>query len=137
MRSSLGTAALVGLAGILVGAACVHQPPPLPTEPADVEGQVWTIQGSFEGGGTVVVRTAPVAAQGTPVASRLELRPGARILVRRHGTLRSANFSTIQLGQQVSAWWDGEPGASEGGGRAGPVRVLVIDLDAASPRPGG
>ncbi len=131
MRGSLHRSALVGAAVALAGAiACAHEPPPLPTAPADVEGDVWTIQGSFEGGGTGVVRTAAVAAQGTPVANRLELRPGARLVLRRHGKLERANFSSIQLGQRVSAWWDGEPGPSEGGGRAGPVRVFMIDLDA-------
>ncbi len=137
MRTSLSRAALVGLVVVLGGAAaCAHQPPPLPTEPADVEGRVWTIQGSFEGGGVVVVRTTAAAPQGTAVANRLEVRPGARIVVRRRGKLERANFSAIQLGQNISAWWDGEPGASQGGGRVGPVRVLVIELDSA-PGAGG
>ena len=128
MRSAQPRAALLGVA-VALGAACAHRPPPLPVEPADVEGRVWTVQGSFEGGGIVVVRTASVAPQGSPGASRLELRSGTRIVLRRRGRLERANFSAIQLGQNVSAWWDGEPGSSEGGDRAGPVRVFVIELD--------
>lgn len=132
MRSSLGLAALVGLVGVLGGAACVHQPPPLPVQPADVQGRVWTIQGSFEGGGIVVVRPDPVAGQPAPVAHRLELRAGVRVVAQRNGKLESANFSKIQLGQRVRAWWDGEPTLGESGGLAGPVRVLVIELDGAA-----
>ncbi len=132
MRSSLGLAALAGLVGVLGGAACVHQPPPLPAEPADVQGRVWTIQGSFEGGGIVVVRPDPIQGQPAPLAHRLEIRSGARIVVRRNARLESANFARIQLGQRVRAWWDGEPARGESGGLAGPVRVLVIDVDAAA-----
>ncbi len=126
MRSTHALATALALTGSL---ACAHQPPPLPVEPPDVRGTVWTIQGSFEGGGIVVVHPNAVPGQAAPVATRIELRPGARVVVRRQGKLRQANFSRLQLGQHIAAWWDGEPTTSESGGRAGPVRVLVIELD--------
>jgi len=127
MRSFYAVAALAAALG---GApACVHQPPPLPVEPPDIRGTVWAIQGAFSGGGTVVVRPPGVPGQPPPPADRIEIRPGARILLRDRGKLRSANFSRIQLGQHVSAWWDGEPTVTEPA-RAGPVRVLLIESDA-------
>ncbi len=130
MRSTHALATALALAGSL---ACAHQPPPLPVEPADVLGTVWTIQGSFEGGGILVVHPYPVPGQAAPLATRIELRPGAPVVVRRQVKLQQANFSRLQLGQRIAAWWDGEPTTSESGGRAGPVRVLVIELD---PAPG-
>lgn len=127
------SAHVLALTGALAGSlACAHQPPPLPVEPPDVSGTVWTIQGSFEGGGTVVVHPYVVAGQPASWTARIEIRPGARVVLRREGRLRQANFSRLQLGQRISAWWDGEPTTTEAGGRTGPVRVLVIELDAAS-----
>ncbi len=135
MPRTLTWSALGGLVVVLAGAiACAHQPPPLPVEPPDVTGTVWTIQGSFEGGGTVVVRRSAVSGQ-TAQSDRVQIRPGARIVIRRKGGLRQANFSAIQLGQHVTGWWDGEPG-SDGAARVGPVRVLVIEADSAAARPG-
>ncbi len=136
MRSSLPRAVLVGLVVTLGGAAaCAHQPPPLPTAPPDVGGIVWTIRGSFEGGGTVVVRRLGIPGQSAAELDRLVIRPGARIVVLRKGRLRPANFSAVQLGQHVTAWWDGEPG-TDGTAHVGPVRVLVIEADSAVAAPG-
>ncbi len=136
MRTSMPRATLVGLLVALGGAAaCAHQPPPLPAEPPDVSGTVWTIQGSFEGGGTVVVRRPGLPGQLGAQSDRLQLRSGARIVVHRQGRRRAANFSAIQLGQHVAGWWDGEPG-SDGTARVGPVRVLVIEADSAAAAPG-
>ena len=130
MRSFLTlAAAALALAG---APGCAHQPP-LPLAPADVRGTVWTIQGSFEGGGTMIVHPDAVPGQPPPLAARVEIRPGTRIVVRRAGKLASANFSRIQLGQRVTGWWDGAPMTDATGAPTGALRVLVIEL---SPGPG-
>ncbi len=113
------------LALACAGSACAHVTP-LPPEPPDIQGTVWAIRGLFEGGGDVVVRTTPTAADAMPMPSRVQVRTGSRILVRRaDGKVGGANFSKIQLGQHVSVWWDGEPERDEAG-RTGRVRVLII-----------
>ena len=114
-------------AAVALGAACVHTPPPeTPTAPPDVQGLVWAIHGSFEGGGEVVVRRQPTPDAAMPLPLHIQLRPGASILVRRGEKLDRVNFSKIQLGQHVSAWWDGEPTRDSAGMPTGPVRVVVI-----------
>ena len=127
MRSFLTlAAAALALAG---APGCAHQPP-LPLTPADVRGTVWAIQGSFEGGGTLVVRPDAVPGLPAPLSARVQIRPGTRIVVRRTGKLASVNFSRLQLGQRVTGWWDGAPATDDTGAPTGAVRVLVIELDA-------
>ncbi len=126
MRSRTWLAAPLLAAVVALGAGCVHTPPQLPTAPPDVQGQVWAIHGSFEGGGEVVVRPRATPDVAMPLPLHIQLRPGASILLRRGDKVDRANFSRIQLGQQVSAWWDGEPVRDAAGVATGPVRVVVI-----------
>ncbi len=124
-RTWLASTLLAGTVALTIG--CVHAAPPqLPTAPPDIQGLVWAIRGSFEGGGEIVVRRQPTPDVAMPLPLHIHLRPGASILVRRGEKLDRANFSTIQLGQQVSAWWDGEPTRDSAGVQTGPVRIFVI-----------
>ncbi len=110
-----------------LGVGCVHPArPALPAEPPDVQGIVWAIKGSFEGGGEVVLRPSPTPEKALPLPARIQLRPGARILIRRGEKLDPVNFSKLQLGQQVTIWWDGQPAPDSVGSLTGPVRVVVI-----------
>jgi len=121
----LPSALLAGTVVLAIG--CAHTPPQqLPTDPPDVQGLVWAIHGSFEGGGEIIVRRQPTPDVAMPLPLHIQLRPGASILVRRGERLDHVNFSKIQLGQRVNAWWDGPPTRDDAGAQTGPVRLVVI-----------
>jgi hypothetical protein len=87
---------------LLALAACPRSPPPRPSEPPSIQGEITAINRSGERLGTIRVEAVPDDSAGsakavTRVTQRTEIRRGETVL----------EFNALEIGQWVSVWFTG------------------------------